>query len=348
MRRLGIVAGSAAEQLQRSQPSAQAVEELPTPTGMAPFRASSEELEIPAGSLTRTFHVMGDTGGIKDPVPQLAVAKAMVADLTAYPEVGFAYHLGDVDYFEGEAKEYGPQFYEAYATYLRHVLAIPGNHDGEGGDRLAAFMANFCDSEARVLPQFEEFNRDTMTQPNCYWTLLDPAVTIIGLYTNVPSGGVVQAEQAEWFENELAQAPEDVPVIVALHHPPFSCDAHHGGCPDMGKLIDTAVQQSGRVPDAVLSGHVHDYQRFTRTISGKEVPYIVCGAGGYHNLHEMASDATKGQEVASGVVLEQFNATVWGFLRLQVGIGALSGEYVGVARDGTVTGALDVFSYKVV
>ena len=39
--------------------------------------------------------------------------------------------------------------------------------------------------------------------------------------------------------------------------------------------------EAGKV-DVVFNGHVHNYQRFTRTRSNKqEVPYIVCGNGGH-------------------------------------------------------------------
>jgi hypothetical protein len=42
-----------------------------------------------------------------------------------------------------------------------------------------------------------------------------------------------------------------------------------------------------RAPDVVLSGHVHDYQRFSAPLyNKKDVPFIVAGAGGYNKrLH---------------------------------------------------------------
>jgi phosphoribosylcarboxyaminoimidazole (NCAIR) mutase len=41
-----------------------------------------------------------------------------------------------------------------------------------------------------------------------------------------------------------------------------------------------------------MTGHVHNYQRFTRPLNGRDVPYIVAGAGGYWHLHTMAHDTT--------------------------------------------------------
>jgi hypothetical protein len=45
--------------------------------------------------------------------------------------------------------------------------------------------------------------------------------------------------------------------------------------------IDSCCQAAGLWPDAVLSGHAHLYQRFTREVNGRDVPYIVSGSGGY-------------------------------------------------------------------
>jgi len=118
----------------------------------------------------------------------------------------------------------------------------------------------------------------------------------------------------------------------------------------MGNALDQAFKDSGRTPDLVLSGHVHDYQRFSRTIGGKVVPYIISGNGGYHNLHQLAPGANRGEELAPGVVFEFGDATQYGFLKLTVDGGKISGEYVGAkpgtmpdGSDATVTAAVDTF-----
>ena len=43
----------------------------------------------------------------------------------------------------------------------------------------------------------------------------------------------------------------------------------------------TPSRAAGFWPDAVLSGHAHLYQRFTRRVDGREIPYIVAGSGGF-------------------------------------------------------------------
>jgi hypothetical protein len=85
-------------------------------------------------------------------------------------------------------------------------------------------------------------------------------------------------------------------VIIAVHHPPFSYrpnknakGAVHGGSPAMLRQIDAICQKVGVYPHAFISGHAHNYQHYTRTISfargadDYQVPYIVCGNSG-HNV----------------------------------------------------------------
>jgi hypothetical protein len=48
----------------------------------------------------------------------------------------------------------------------------------------------------------------------------------------------------------------------------------------MSQSIDALCQAAGVLPDAFLSGHAHNYQRYTRRIGGKQIPYLVIGTGG--------------------------------------------------------------------
>ena len=61
-----------------------------------------------------SFLVIGDHGGVKDPDPQNAVSNAMQGRAPTQPEPAFVYSVGDIVYDNGDATEYGPQFYEAY------------------------------------------------------------------------------------------------------------------------------------------------------------------------------------------------------------------------------------------
>jgi predicted phosphodiesterase len=347
MRRLGIAPSTAREQVQKDQTLAtdEGFHALPAPTGPAPYRLALADVVEDLNPSVRILHVLGDSGGITDPNPQIDVIKAMIADLSNGVE--FAYHVGDWAYYESEEQAWVTQVFEAYAEYNRALMGISGNHDAFS---YANFMRYLGATKPELLPEMAEFHRDTMTQPNAFWTLTDPLLTVIGLATNVPSGGVVEPDQREWLVGELKAAPHGVALIVALHHPPLSCDARHGGSQQMGTMLDEAYTAAGRCPDLVLSGHVHDFQYFERTMTafdGKILPHIVCGASGYRNLHAMASDATPGMQVAPGIVLRAFDATQWGYLRLTVTTSSIAGEYIGVDAQGNVTPAVDTFTVPV-
>ena len=265
-----------------------------------------------------SFHAVGDTGAAKVNSFQTAkraieneasVADAMARDVHAGGATGpaFFFHLGDVVYNFGEGQYYYDQFYEPFRSYDRPIFAIPGNHDGMVfGDRsdlpqvptLTAFLRNFCAEEAGPSPDAGPIVRSTMDQPGVYFTLDAPFVSIVGLYTNVlESPGVISSqqghypslagdEQLHFLEAELARlAPArkagERAVIVACHHPPASVDANHGGSGGLARDIDNASRAAGFWPDAVLSGHAHLYQRFTRRVDGREIPYVVAGSGGF-------------------------------------------------------------------
>ena len=279
----------------------QTFQPLPPATGAYPYRldlasvigSDAVAAMIKAGSMT--FHVMGDTGGVAQPAPQQIVAQKLDAD---QPPPAFLYLLGDCIYYNGELSQYPQQFYEPYAHYPAPIFAVAGNHDGDplpGSSSLDGFMANFCTTSPQVPSQAQSTGRTTMTQPNVYWTLTAPFVTIIGLYTNVPQGGQLDDTQVAWLQSELTAAAPDRAVILTMHHPPISSDSFHGGSAYVFDLLDAARAQSGRTPDLVLAGHVHNYQRFTRTLAQDggtwQIPYIVAGSGGYWHLHTMATDA---------------------------------------------------------
>jgi hypothetical protein len=360
---------SASEQLSgaRQATFAQPLQPLPAPTGQAPYRLDLETVIgaqataaiEQAGELV--FHTVGDTGGVNSPQPQEIVALWMEHDLTTLnPAPAFFYHLGDVVYFDGERNRYYDEFYDPYLHYTVPIFAIPGNHDGDlaippVGTSLEGFMVNFCATEATVPPDAKDAPRPAMTQPNCYWTLVAPLVTIVGLYTNCPEHGVVEQDQADWFTGELQAAATDRALIVALHHPPYSADAHHGASESMRTLLTNAFTASGRTPDLVLSGHVHNYQRFSVPAGDLPLTYVVAGAGGYPNLHTMgqvdgAPPPIPWTDPATGATLESYNREHrHGFLRLNITKTEITGTYTTVPRpqeswsDGPVS-QIDTFT----
>lgn len=317
---------------------------LPAPTGTAPYRLDLAEIVPDAVAAMKSaggmaLHMVGDTGGIQDPDPQTLVANGLEQDAGVAGPFGtpaFFYHLGDIVYFDGQAEQYVPQFYDPYAHYPLPMLGIPGNHDGDVYDdgtrtnalpSLATFVRNFCAARPGVKsPDSGEYDRTAMIQPNVYFTLLTPFATFVGLYTNVPEGGVVEPDQEAWFVGELAAASRDLPLIVALHHPIHSLDTYHSGSKPMAALLSRSFTTAKRRPDLVFSGHVHNYQRFSVAdpTGGGITPYVVAGQGGYHNLHKMVK--VNGQPIITpykapndpGVTLESYYDDRFGFMRLEI------------------------------
>jgi hypothetical protein len=136
--------------------------------------------------------------------------------------------------------------------------------------------------------------RETMTQPGVSWMLSAPFVNVIGLYSNIAEGpgSLLGAnkddQQIKWLTKTLAglkQSGDKKALGVATHHPPFSSGGHSGS-PDMLAQIDKACLDAGIAPHAMLAGHAHNYQRYTRAakIGGSrdvQIPYLVAGCGGH-------------------------------------------------------------------
>jgi acid phosphatase type 7 len=186
-----------------------------------------------------------------------------------------------------------------------------------------------------------------MSLPNVFFTLDAPFVTIIGLYTNVPEHGTVDSIQQQWVTNEFATAPKDKALIVALHHPIYSFDDHHSGSARMADVVQHAINDSRRVPNMVLSGHVHNYQRIEKTVvdGGSLTPFLVIGHGGYFHLHGINVDAGT-VDPETGATLVAFEKARHGYVTLTVDSTTISGTMT--TTDPVIadpTPDVDTFSY---
>jgi hypothetical protein len=103
--------------------------------------------------------------------------------------------------------------------------------------------------------------------------------------------------------------------------------------------IDSACQQAGILPDLVLSGHAHLYERYTRFMGTTQIPFVVAGTGGYFNLSGFKRNSAgalpklpfigndaKGNKLR----LDAINENSFGFLRVSVSAGAITGQFLGV------------------
>jgi hypothetical protein len=301
----------------------------------------------------------------------------MVADLNAAKTYAnkrqaFFYHLGDVVYYCGQEQYYYDQFYDPYRDYDAPIFAIPGNHDGcvfTGGPKtLAGFLENFCANAPEHNSDAQGVSRTTMNQPGVYFTLNAPFVKIIGLYSNVGegatsgviSGTAVGQAQLTFLRSQLQAAAAQrtkadaapFALVIATHHPPFTVSANHAPSPEMLKQIDAACDSAGIWPDMHWSGHSHLYERYTRTVSGRQIPYIVAGTGGYPNLvglkkgptGQVVKPVTKGVDGSGNpVVVECYNNTTFGYLRINISATTATAEFMGVDEDNQQANILDSF-----
>jgi acid phosphatase type 7 len=336
---------------------AQQFQPLPKPLGQPPYHYDLQTalpgIDASAAKLGKlVFHVVGDTGGIKNPDHQTSVAGLMVNDLgeASGAAPSFFYHLGDVVYFNGQISDYYAQFYEPYAHYTAPIISIPGNHDGDpinsSQTSLDGWVAYFMQGTPHVDPNSHDAPRVTMSLPNVYFTLDCPFVTIVGMYTNVPEGGSIDSVQQQWLTNEFASAPADKALIVALHHPIYSFDNFHSGSARMADAVQQAINDSRRVPNIVLTAHVHNYQRVERpVISGSVTPFFVVGLGGYYNLHKLNS-APGTTDSTTEAKLIAADDKHWGYMTLTIDARNISGT-VTLAPNAGESGPsqADSFSY---
>ena len=267
------------------------------------------------------FHALGDSGASNAGKykNEIHVADQLTMDCQnadAANRPVFLFHLGDVVYDFGESRYYFDQFYEPFRNYPAPIFAIPGNHDSfiipnTPADQapLSIFSRNFCAAQPMITPEAASLHRTAMTQPGVYFTLDAPFVRIIGLFSNsLEDPGVISSEGGKWASvpdfqlsyltaqlKQIKDTKYKGAVLLAVHHPPFSYSppkktggtgGDHSSSTDMLRQIDTICQQQGVYPHAFLSGHAHNYQRYTRTVhfGGKDfdVPFIVCGDGGHN------------------------------------------------------------------
>jgi hypothetical protein len=321
------------------------------------------------------FHCAGDTGATQGPQTENEVVDKLLSDFTGEPvdtQPQFFYNLGDIVYSFGEHKYYYDQFYAAYRDYPRPIFAIAGNHDGivlppPAGDStptLSAFLANFCSASFTHSVDAMGISRTTMIQPSVYFTFEAPFIRILGIYSNIlenpgvisstknPSTGKPQFPeltdvQLDYLTTALTRVKKEkfkVAVVIAVHHPPYAYGTHSGSMV-MLKEIDAICDATGVWPHAILSGHAHNYQRYTRTIGKRQIPFVVCGNGG-HGLQTI----TRGSPIRTpqtmnmfaqperndAVTLENYDDKQYGYLRIIVNSSQLRIEYH-PASDGATT-----------
>jgi acid phosphatase type 7 len=330
---------------------------LPNPPGsitsfsLADVDPQENERITQAGSMS--FQAFGCSGNPGDPAHTTAVVDAIVSANSG----SFLYHLGDITYTFSDNEPgsspdesspddqypiWNSEFYAPFKTYTKSIFSIPGNHDGKNSSdvsqsQILNYLANFCADPSdwpKIWAQNTTDTRPAMIQPYPYWRFETPLASIIGLYTNIVNGGMLddpaipavgqdfaKGDQYKWLVSQLQntatqnQEPEKA-VLLALHYPPYSGATNFnvrgdqsqgpskssGDAPYLAVALQRAFTESGRRPDAIFSAHAHLYQRLTYSYAdGTVMPCFIVGTGGHslENLFEQCdgSGPSAGQSV---------------------------------------------------
>lgn len=311
------------------------------------------------------FHSLGDCGSTRGPKTQNEVVDKLLGDFKESDDrevPQFHFLLGDIVYSFGEAQYYYDQFYEPYRDYPAPILAAAGNHDGmvsplAGAKSLDAYLRNFCSESFTVTPEAGGLSRTAQIQPGVFFTFEAPFLRIVTLYSNtleepgVIADGTIGDSQLDFLRAALKRVKSESfqgALIFADHHPPYTA-GHHGWSMEMSAQIDKICNELGVWPHAFLSGHAHNYQRFTRTRNsdGILIPYVVCGNGG-HNVRALGKSGghtIRAPQVIQNaskeddrIVLENYDDQNYGYLRVIVTATHLRIEYH-AASDGSWTKA---------
>ena len=298
---------------------------------------------ISSGSMT--FTMVGCSGDPDTPANTDAVAAAM----TSADGSSFFYHLGDITYTpdekgggssaddstaDDEHKLWNAQFYQPYTKYPKAIVSIAGNHDGKDSkhskqSQIANYLENFC-ADASKWPQPWAHNktdkRPAMIQPYVYWRFDTPLAYIIGLYTNVVNGGMLdepgshsdftKGAQYHWLVHELTKVAEankkssvQKAVLLTVHYPPYSGATnfdvrgdpskgptpHASHAPYLAVALQQAFADAGQRPDAIFSAHAHLFQRLTYEYAdGTLMPCLIAGCGGHTPLEKLFDECSGG------------------------------------------------------
>jgi hypothetical protein len=319
--------------------------------------AASTAVSVIEANRQVVFHSTGDCGSTRGPKTQNEVTDKMIGDFqeTEAKEIPqFALLLGDIVYSFGEKEFYFDQFYDPYRNYHAPVLAAAGNHDGmisplAHAKSLDAYLSNFCCDPVKgfmVRPEAGGLSRTAQIQPGVFFTFEAPFVRILVFYSNtledpgVIANDVIGHSQIDFLKAALQRAKSEQfkgALLFAHHHPPYAFGGQHSSSTEMRQQMDAVCAEVGIWPHAVLAGHAHSYQRFTRhRKDGSEIPYLICGNGG-HNVQKLRpvdgntirvpqTLQTKSRD-DDQVVFERYDDTDYGYLRITATAEQLRIEY---------------------
>jgi 3',5'-cyclic AMP phosphodiesterase CpdA len=192
--------------------------------------------------------------------------RAIILAAIAREEPELVLMLGDLVFCGSSASDW--KDFDALAAPIRQagvpVLAVPGNHEYwlSPGVALRNFHARF--------PLLEQRRWHARSWGPLRLLLLDSNRRFLS--------SSLWEEQARWYAEEIARADRDSQTrgtLVLLHHPPYTNSSVTSDELHVQRFFVPPFQVA-RKTLAMLSGHVHSYERYER--GGKT--FLVTGGGG--------------------------------------------------------------------
>ncbi|HVE46100.1 MAG TPA: metallophosphoesterase [Acidimicrobiales bacterium] len=204
--------------------------------------------------------------------------------------------LGDNVYERGTAREFADCYAPTWGRHLGRTRPAPGNHD-YGNGRATAYFDYFGPSAGERGKGWYSFDVG-----GWHLVALNSNCAIVG-------GCGRGSEQERWLRADLAAHPRRC-TLAYWHHARFSSGLH--GDNDVTDGLWRALQDAGA--DVVLTGHDHDYERFTTLDpagrpAAQGIRVFVVGTGG-RSLYPFRAPVP-GSEVR--------HAAGYGILRLVLG-----------------------------
>lgn len=268
---------------------------LITSAGCAPRSTTSVPNRSPSGSDSatgpasavqgaKTFAVIGDYGVADE--NELAVSK-----LVSSQNPDFVVTAGDNYYNEAGGRGMNKYEKSAGVYYGAWMKGVPAGGAGQttGTAAVNGFFPilgnhDYTDATPSLETYLNYFTLPgagfTSTSGNeRYYDFVQGPVHVFVLNSNPqePDGTNATSRQAQWLREQLAASTSPWNIVFA-HHPPYSSDNVHGPTPRMQWPF------AAWGADAVISGHVHTYERIVRD----GTVYFVNGLGGEAPRHSFS------------------------------------------------------------
>jgi len=148
-------------------------------------------------------------------------------------------------------------------------------------------------------------------------------------------------EQVRWFSEQLARSERDpsvAGVLVLVHHPPYTNSSVTGDDTDVREHFVPPFMAAQKTL-AMISGHVHSYERFER----RSKLFIVSGGGGGPRVRLHRGDRRRHHDdLVVHDCLRPFH-----YLRIAVGESEMTIDAFGLEKGGTATMPVDALAVPI-